>query len=53
MWLLTIVILVNGGESPAKFELRMYSTEKQCLAAAKVVERSVGKFGYCDRMTNE
>jgi len=50
VWILTIVILVNGGENPTKFETRMYSTEKQCLAAAKVVERRVGIFGYCDRI---
>ena len=50
MWLLTIVILINGGEKPTKFETRTYSTEKQCLAAAKAAERTVGKFGYCDRI---
>ena len=49
MWLLTIVILVNGGEKPTKFETRTYETQKQCEKAIKRVER-VDVYGYCDRM---
>ena len=50
MWLLTIVIIVNGGEKPTKFETRTYETQKQCEKAIKRVER-VDIYAYCDRMT--
>jgi len=50
MWLLTLVIIVNGGESPARFETREYSSYKQCMSVAKVSERKVGVLGYCDRI---
>ena len=50
MWLLTLVIIVNGGESPARFETREYSSYKKCMSAAKVSERKVGVIGYCDRI---
>ena len=50
VWLLTLVIIVNGGESPARFETREYSSYKQCMSAAKVSERKVGVIGYCDRI---
>lgn len=49
MWILTIVLLINGGESPTKFETRKYKTYSECLAAAKIAERRVGTFGYCDK----
>jgi hypothetical protein len=50
MWLLTLVIIVNGGESPARFETREYSSYKQCMSVAKVSERKIGVFGYCDKI---
>ena len=50
VWLLTLVIIVNGGESPARFETREYSSYKQCISAAKVSERKIGVIGYCDRI---
>ena len=50
MWLLTLVIIVNGGESPARFETREYSSYKQCMSAAKVSERKISVIGYCDRI---
>jgi hypothetical protein len=50
MWLLTIVILVNRGEAPSKFETRTYETQKECVNAIKRVER-IDVYAYCDRMT--
>ena len=49
MWLLTVVIIVNGGEKPTKFETRTYETQKECVMAIKRSER-LGVFAYCDRM---
>ena len=49
MWLLTIVIIVNGGEKPTKFETRTYKTQKECVSAIKRVER-INVYAYCDRI---
>ena len=49
MWLLTIVIIVNGGEKPTKFETRTYEIQKECVSTIKRTER-LGVFAYCDRM---
>lgn len=48
MWTLTLIILINGGASPSKFEERTFATEAQCLAAAHKREND-HTYGYCSR----
>jgi hypothetical protein len=47
MWLLTLIILVNGGESPSKIETYVFTTEARCIAAQHRMETET-KIGYCD-----
>jgi hypothetical protein len=49
MWLLTFVILVNGGASPSRFETAVFQTEKQCIIGIHRRE-SETRFGYCERL---
>jgi len=46
MWELVLVILINGGSSPTKFETSWYKTQEQCLAAARKRENN-SVYGYC------
>ena len=46
MWELVLVILINGGSSPSKFETRWFRTEGQCVAAARLRENA-NVYGYC------
>jgi len=46
MWILTLVILVNGGSSPSKFETQSFSTEQQCIIVAHKRENDF-TYGYC------
>ena len=46
MWELVLVILINGGTSPSKFEVFWFKTEGQCLAAARARENE-NVYGYC------
>lgn len=49
MWLLTFVILVDGGSSPTKFETAVFQTEKQCIIEMNR-KSSETKIGYCERL---
>jgi hypothetical protein len=53
MWTLTLVILVNGGASPARFETREYATRAECSRAARAAERRADTYGYCDLRTKK
>jgi hypothetical protein len=46
MWILTLVILVNGGTSPTKFETSTFTTKQQCEIAADKRETD-STYGYC------
>lgn len=46
MWILTLVIVVNGGASPAKFETLAFTTEQQCTVVAHKRENDF-TYGYC------
>lgn len=46
MWILTLVILVNGGTSPTKFETSTFTTKQQCQVAADKRETD-STYGYC------
>ena len=46
MWELVLVILINGGSSTSKFEVKWFRTHAQCLAAAQTRENE-SVYGYC------
>ena len=47
MWALLIITIINGGESPAKFETVNYPTLEACIHARILVERNPVAHGYC------
>ena len=46
MWILLLVVLVNGGVSPARFETHTYTTEQQCITAEHQFQND-HVYGYC------
>lgn len=46
MWELVLVILINGGASPSKFETYWFRTKGQCLAIAQK-HKNDSVYGYC------
>ena len=47
MWALLIITIINGGESPAKFETVNYPTLTACMQARTLAERNPVAHGYC------
>jgi len=47
MWVLLVITIINGGESPAKFESKEYPTLEACMHARAEAERKPANFGYC------
>jgi hypothetical protein len=47
MWALLIITIINGGESPAKFETVNYPTLQACMQARTEAERNPTVHGYC------
>ena len=47
MWALLIITIINGGESPAKFETVNYPTLQACMQARAEAERKPAAHGYC------
>ena len=47
MWALLIITIINGGESPAKFETVNYPTLEACMRARAEAERKPAAHGYC------
>ena len=47
MWVLLVITLVNGGESPSKFETTKFSTLEACMHARAAAERNPKTYGYC------
>lgn len=47
MWVLLVITLVNGGESPSKFETKTFPTLEACIHARTAVERNPAVHGYC------
>lgn len=47
MWVLLVITLVNGGESPSKFETVKFATLEECVRARTKVERNPAAHGYC------
>lgn len=46
MWALLLVILVDSGRIPSKFETQLYTTEQQCISAMHKFENE-HVYGYC------
>ena len=53
MWALLIITIINGGESPAKFETVNYPTLQTCMQARTLVERKPAAHGYCSFETKK
>lgn len=47
MWVLLVITIINGGESPGKFETMNYPTLESCVQARIVIERNPVAHGYC------
>ena len=47
MWILLVITVINGGESPSRFETAKYATQTQCQQAQRRAERNPASFGYC------
>ena len=47
MWVLLVITIINGGESPAKFESKEYPTLEACMHARTLAERNPAAHGYC------
>ena len=53
MWVLLVITIINGGESPAKFESKEYPTLEACIHARIQVERNPTAHGYCSFETRK
>jgi hypothetical protein len=47
MWVLIIIMVVNGGESPSNVETKTFPTLEACIHARTIVERNPRAHGYC------
>ena len=47
MWVLLVITIIYGGESPAQFEKKEYASLESCVQARIVIERNPVAHGYC------